>query len=448
MKKIALRAMLILAIVVALAMFFSGTIRTLTTPKVRFLKPRQGKFEQVTEMTGSISFPAEEELRLTVPEGVSVVLTAMLVQAGDRVEKGTPLFRATVTDLEKTLNTLQSDYDTARDALREAERKNGEIRLSRNEQAWKEAYETAAKTASAKRDARVALLSQLAREELEPEADGQLPPEASEEARALFQAWQEADGKDREAEARLKSLDRYAIEDTVWNDMTQRAEYQAKMADAEEQMTTLRVLSDRLASYAAPHAGYITSVPLEKGSVMDAQTVVLKMTPEDTEPLIRTDISALKQTVAKGAAVQVIIDQWSTYDTRVTATGINSDATRYADIALNEDIIQAYSSVRNMMKNDIRLKLTTRADTSTCLIPATAVRGNEGDRYVYVAVKESSTFGGTQTRIQKTTVTVLHESSSVVSVSEDLSYQQLVYQEDRPLTENCTVMAYSGEENG
>ena len=43
MKKFALRGLLILAIVVALCMFFSGTVRTLTTPKVRFAQAKNGK---------------------------------------------------------------------------------------------------------------------------------------------------------------------------------------------------------------------------------------------------------------------------------------------------------------------------------------------------------------------------------------------------------------------
>ena len=69
MKKIAVRAMIVLAIVVALCMFFSGTIRTITTPKVRFTSARQGKFEMVTELTGSVHFKDAEELKLNnVPQ--------------------------------------------------------------------------------------------------------------------------------------------------------------------------------------------------------------------------------------------------------------------------------------------------------------------------------------------------------------------------------------------
>ena len=43
LKTFALRGMIILAVVIALCILFSGTIRTLTTPKVRFAKAKMGK---------------------------------------------------------------------------------------------------------------------------------------------------------------------------------------------------------------------------------------------------------------------------------------------------------------------------------------------------------------------------------------------------------------------
>ena len=85
MKKVAVRAMIALAAVVALSLFFSGTIRTLTTPKVRFLTPRQGKLEQITELTGKVHFPDEENLTLDLPEGATLTLNSVLVQPGDLV---------------------------------------------------------------------------------------------------------------------------------------------------------------------------------------------------------------------------------------------------------------------------------------------------------------------------------------------------------------------------
>lgn len=444
MKKIAVRGMIALAIVVALAMFFSGTIRTMTTPKVRFLTPRQGKFEQVTELTGKITYPEEEEIILAMPEGVTANLSRYTVQAGEKVKKGDSLFTAVIPDLNKTLDTLQNDYTTAQNTLRTQERKYGEIRLSRNEQAWKKAYEESAQAVTKQRDARVELYTLLSEEKLDLTAEGKLPKKASDELKSAYETWQEAEKAAEEAEKALRALDRYAIAEDVWNDITIREEQRKKMESLESEITELTVLSRMLQNYPAPHDGYISATLLDKGTAIGDETVVMKITPEKTEPVIRTDITNVKQNVAKGSAVEVVRDQWSTCSAKVSGTGITSGASKYADIPVTNDMLDVFGSLKNMMKEDLKLKMTTRAQESTCLIPATAVRGSDNDRYVFVAMNETSTFGGTQTKAQKTAVTVMNESATVVSVSEDLTYQQVIYQEDRPISDGNTVMAYSG----
>ena len=57
MKKFALRGLVILAAAVALCIFFSGTVRTLTTPKVRFAPVKMGKMEIETDLKGKVVFP-------------------------------------------------------------------------------------------------------------------------------------------------------------------------------------------------------------------------------------------------------------------------------------------------------------------------------------------------------------------------------------------------------
>ena len=43
LKKIALRGLIGVAVLVALCMFFSGTIENITTPKVKLAKPSRGR---------------------------------------------------------------------------------------------------------------------------------------------------------------------------------------------------------------------------------------------------------------------------------------------------------------------------------------------------------------------------------------------------------------------
>ncbi|MBO4299326.1 MAG: hypothetical protein J5998_11050 [Clostridia bacterium] len=443
MKKIAVRAMIVLAVVVALCMFFSGTIRTITTPKVRFTSARQGKFEMVTELTGQVHFKETEEMKLDVPQGASLTVNRVFVKAGEKVEEGDRLFAMAVVDCDKTIASLQSDYDAAEASLRDLVRKNGEVRLTRNEQAWMDAYYAAQEASQSKRDCRVEVQALLALEGLEMPQEG-VPDGASDELIAAIEALGEAESASEAADEALDRLNRYAIADSTWTYLTQRREYEEKMASSEESMTKLTLLSREVKEVRAAHAGYVAEVLVEKGGTADASTVLLKLTPDAGAPVIRTDISDVKQSVSAGSVVSVETSRWGRLDTAVIDTGVTAAGSRYADVTITDDIIQANGSLSGMMQGDIKLRLTTRAQEATCLVSPSAVRGSGSDRYVYVAAKETSTFGGTQMKVQKVSVTVLNESASAVSVAEDLTRSQIIYMEDRALSEGDAVMEYGG----
>lgn len=442
MKKFAIRAMAALAVVVALCMFFSGTIRTITTAKVRFTNARQGKFEMNTDLTGKISFGDTEDLTLNVPADQSLTVTRLFVKAGQQVKAGDELLSASVADYNKTLKTLQSEYDTAQASLRDLVRKNGEVRLTRNETAWMDAYYAAQKASQTLRDCRVEVQALLELEKLTIPEEGGYPEGASDDLKAAIDAQTAAETANKKASDTLDSLNRYAINETDWTYLTQKRDYEDKMADCEDQMTALQLLSREVSHVYAQHDAYIAEVTVEKGGTVGASTVVLKMTKEGVSPVIRADISNVKQSVAAGSVVTINTDRYGRLETAVVNTGVSADGTRYADVAVTQDIIDSNGSVTNMMQRDVTVRLTTRAQEATFLIPAAAVRGSGNDRYVYVAQSVSSTFGGTQLKVVKQTLTVLNESSSIVSVSEDLSRSSIIYMEDRAINEGDTVMEY------
>ena len=65
MKKFAIKGLVTLAAVVALSMFFSGTIKTISTAKVKLVTAKQGKLEEEIKLsprfpkrkTSSSNFP-------------------------------------------------------------------------------------------------------------------------------------------------------------------------------------------------------------------------------------------------------------------------------------------------------------------------------------------------------------------------------------------------------
>ena len=53
-KKKALKALVVLAVVIALCMFFSRTVQTITTPKVQRISATKGKLEEKISLSASI----------------------------------------------------------------------------------------------------------------------------------------------------------------------------------------------------------------------------------------------------------------------------------------------------------------------------------------------------------------------------------------------------------
>lgn len=441
MKKFALRGLVTLAVVVALCIFFSGTVRTLTTPKVRYAQTKMGKMEQETKLTGKVVFPEEEELKVSVPEGLSLTVTRVHVSAGDKVKAGATLLSTKVTDAEKTMAGLKKDLASAEKDLRNLEKKAGVIRLTRGEAQWQEAWEAEADAREAERTARVQLLSALRQAGLEMNQDA-LPENAGEEITALYEAWKQAQAAAGKAEKALAALDRYAIPEENWNTLQQKKESERKIADLEEQMTELMVLSATTEKITAPRAAYVSQISVEKGSTADGDTVLLKLTAEGSAPVIRVDLSEVKQEVNPGMNLLIDAEGWSRPSAKIINVGLNAEGHPYADAEINDDVVYTLGKVSAMMKNDIKATLITRSQEATCLLPASAVRGSGDSRYVYVGENKSSLFGGSQMTAQKMNVTVLAESGSTVSVSEDLTYMKVLYMEDRALTEGGAVMEY------
>ena len=72
MKKMAIKGLVTLAAVVALCMFFSGTIKTISTAKVKLVTAKQGKLEEEIKLSGNLTFPETEDVKLALASDQSV----------------------------------------------------------------------------------------------------------------------------------------------------------------------------------------------------------------------------------------------------------------------------------------------------------------------------------------------------------------------------------------
>ena len=125
MKKFAIKGLVALAAVVALSMFFSGTIKTISTAKVKLVTAKQGKLEEEIKLSGQLTFPEKEDVKLELSSDQSVTIKRVRVAKGRRISAGDVLFEAEVSGYDKEMESLRGDYDDAQKKLLELERKIG-----------------------------------------------------------------------------------------------------------------------------------------------------------------------------------------------------------------------------------------------------------------------------------------------------------------------------------
>ena len=157
----------------------------------------------------------------------------------------------------------------------------------------------------------------------------------------------------------------------------------------------------------------------------------------------------------KEAAEKAKIELSGTMTANINLPFITADATgpKHLDMTLTRakfdeltrDLVEAtVEPMRKAMSDGVEVSITYKAKKATTLLPASAVR-NEGENSDYVYLIQRS-YGGLLTsssmKVVKTSVRVLERGEKLVSIEDDLSYQQVADKEDRELTDNQTVMEY------
>ena len=444
LKKFALRGMIVLAAVIALCVLFSGTFRTLTTPKVTLERSKNGKMESSTVLMGKVVFPEEEEMNIQVPEELSLTVRRLYVTPGQQISKGDRMIAAEVTDGNKKLLELQAQYVKVRDTLDNWDRKHGDIRLTRNEEAWIDAYNAAREAEDKELELRHALMANLG---LKSTSDlnettvkkflKTLKQKASQQAIIeQYNNWMMAKNAMTEAQKKLKGLEEK-------NDKIK------EKAEIEDKMMAIRQLQKQVSEIAAPHDGYVIEVKVQKDGVLSSgEAELFLISPEDKGPVLRAELTDKKNTVQKGAVVSIPVDQWMRVESKVTATGLTKTGVPYADIKIPDDLSYRVS---NLFKDsdEIKMKATVRAKENTTLIPVAAVRGSGENRYVFVGEMQQSLFGDTRYKVKTVEFRVLGENDKYVSTdSGELSYDSrpILYMEDREIQEGSVVMAREGKE--
>jgi len=447
LKRIAVRGLIALGVTVALCMFFANTVVTITTPKVRIVQADRGKLEQKISLDAQVYFPSTTDYTLTEALKNSVVVDKVYVRAGQSVTAGETLFTATMPDYDQAMDDLQTKYDAKAAELLDKDIDN--LRTDKDS-SQNEHYEAVLKKqtalSQAEHDARVmaaGLGVELGADTAQwaCRADGQAGLTA-----AVQSALDAQKAYDKAYDAFFSDYKRSStlFKDTTFKYIKERDALLEDMNDLMDDMVSLTERRDSLTTVTAPHDGYVVSLDVKSGDTYDGKTGAFTLSDEGCEPQLRADVTSLGKTVADGTKVEVT-GSYGTKKTTVENTALGGDGKRYLYIALTDDVIDVKGGVAAMVTDgNVAVTVRYKARESATLLPAAAVRSEgEGDDYVYV-IRQS--YGGILSAggmtVEKTSITVLERGDTMVSVQEDLTYQQIAAGEDRALSDGCAVMEY------
>lgn len=439
-KKIAIRGLIVVAVLVALCMFFSDTVRTLTTAKVRLITPRQGKLSQSVTLTGKLTFPASEEIFLTEDGGYAVEIRSVKVAPGVEVEKGDVVMETAVSGYEDKLSELKEAYQKAEDDLQALDEKG--IKLKRTEQDWADAYIERLNVREAYFHAKLEFETLLKLEGVSLTADGALPEKAGESLFAAYEAFQKAQSAYSEADRKMEAAAKYPIDDEVKNYISRRYALEKEIGELNEKIVNLSVVNRQLTQVCAPMDGYITLVNVKKGDTLEAGKCAYAICAADEFPVLRANIQNVSLTLSKGMDVTFKGKNDRELESEILEVSETPEGEKYADIELDKKLLSGMGGSYAASLKDTEITVQYRAKQSTSLVPASAIRSSGEDAHVYAVKNQWNSFGASSLVTERVDVTVLAEANGMVSVEEDLSYRQIAYMEDRAIGEDTTVMEY------
>lgn len=452
LKRFALRGLIILLVVVALCMFFSETIKTITTPKVRITQASQGRLEQKIQLNGQIYFP--ETVDYTIEEAVKSPITVdkVYVKPGHYVEKGETLFTAKMPSFEEEMEKLQKEYNQKGQELIDKDIPNRKLsKQSKQNDLYEAMLDAQDSLSSAMQSARltaldkgVVLVGDIDAWEKQlnalTEADAGVT-KAVQQARAAQKTFEDA----RTEFFNIYENKKLRLKEETFTYIKERNAILAAMEELSDQMAQLTQRYRDLSTLAAPQSGYVVSLGVNEGEAYDGSKTAYTLSKEGSVPKLRADITQQERTFSDGLKVEISTGDYGTEKTAVESTATDATLTKYLYVTLPEAMADAHSGwVRRIIQEEgITLSITYRAKKATTLLPPSCVRGEGDSAYVYLVETSYSGFMSQPVRkLVKQPVTIIEKSDKAVSIQEDLSYRQIADQEDRNLTEGGTVMEY------
>ncbi len=446
-KKKAIRVLLILVGILLACLFFARTAQTVTTAKVKKLAATRGKLEDRIRVRGEIRFSDSEPFTISGARKLKLTVDKVMARPGYLIKEGDSLFTASIPGYEDALAEIRTKYE-AKIAERTQEVAS-KMRLPQTTP-HNEYYNSVLKLTDAYWD-KLFEAKKLAMR------DGQeLPDDVSEWGnfstpqaglKAAVQAAYDAKIAMDEANEELKKI--YTGGSKIVRTPLGTFEYIVKIDKFSEEiydllneMLELERQKLQLENIKAVRGGWLTEFSLKAGDGYDGSKPAYSLSAAGENPLLRCDITDVKKTITQGMKARV-----EGSDRELTISGIETSAggKTYAVIELDETVLSALGGLSKLMgEEELKVDILYKAQRTTTLLPASALRSEDDGQYYIYAIQQSrdGVMGNSTYTVKKQSVTVIDTSAKLVALEDDLSAVQVADGEDRPLRDGQAVMEY------
>lgn len=472
-KQKALKGLVILAVVLGVSMFFSRTIQTITTPKVQKISASRGKLEEKIPFTSQVDFLEGEAITIENAAGLGAVAEKVTAKSGYSVKKGDLLLTFKATEYDSKMKSLKEEY--MKGVRETTERIAKSIRILQHSE-HNDAYNDMIHTADAYFEKRFDTLTTAveldydidedidtwgtppideteskkatADEELAPTPkpvvypDTEKYPGLKEKMQETYKAYLEY----IKAKNFLNAVYRDAagikrVGDGTFDYIKERDGLIEKLFKKEDEIIELEKQRTSIMEIRAPRDGFLTKFEIKTGDSYDGIKPLYYISQEGDTPMLKCDITSTKKTIKKGMKVSVegVKGELSIDEIRVDA-----DSKKYAYIKLSEKHISQLGGLASIMNSQIPLQIIYKADKTTTLIPASAVRTDtDGSTYVFTIERSwGGLLSNASETVKKMPVKVIEKSDKLVALEDDLSYQDIADNEDRTIKDGQQVMEY------
>lgn len=442
LKQVALKGAVVLAIVIALCMFFSQTILTITTAKVKLVTTKHGKLEQTFTLSGELYYASSEAFTIDAARDLPAVVVSLYVRAGDEVKAGDLLFTTRLLPAcDDALQKAEEEYQKALDQhLKTSMENSGRSMRDTGKNEAERALTAAREDLSVKRgeliskahDAGLELSNDVKkwRGQIEQQNDGALTE--------LLAAVEAAEKAERGALDAFLSANRKSGDNTSYSAVKKIEEEQAAVDKALQNVMKVRSDMENVRSVRATRDGVIVSLDVKPGENCPADRPAYTLAA--STPVLRADISDVRKEITKDMKVEVS-QEYGTLKTRVVDIKRESAAIKYATIEITDEMLREFGGYRGLSGEKVTLKITYTAKTATSLLPDKAVRGEGSEAHVLV-VEDQNSFWGQQKKVRKQSVHIIERSDTQCSIEEELWGQSIADGEDRSIQDGSSVMEY------